>query len=277
VDTSASETRPDRDRLLELIGDTESLLEIEQFRHELLHAIVRAVPADWISLNDIGPDPGTTEVLIEPAQDAEAFAGFARYAHQNPLVHHYNETRDARALRISDVTTQAAFHALEIYTEVYGPMGMEYQIAFTLPHTRDRILGVALSRRESDFSDAERDLLERARPFLIQAYRNAVRYSEALATPSGLPAVPSAVPAVVPSVVPSAETLRGLGLTPRQADAIRLLATGAGEAAIATSLGISLRTLQKHLQLAYRRLGVRNRSQAAAAAWATIDQSAAAD
>jgi Bacterial regulatory proteins, luxR family len=185
VDTSASEERPNHDRLLELIGDTGSLLEIEPFRHELLHAIVRAVPADWISLNDTGPDPGTVEVLSEPAEDAEAFARFARLAYQNPLVRHYGETRDGRVRRISDLTTQEEFHTFEIYTEVYGPMGVEYQLAFTLP-------------------------------------------------------------------------LRGLGLTRRQADAVRMLATGAGENAIAESLGISLRTLQKHLQLAYRRLGAKS-------------------
>jgi hypothetical protein len=30
------------------------------------------------------------------------------------------------------------------------------------------------TRPDRDFSDAERDLLERARPFLIQIYRNAI-------------------------------------------------------------------------------------------------------
>lgn len=34
-------------RLLTLIADTAGLLEINAFRHELLHALRRAVPADW--------------------------------------------------------------------------------------------------------------------------------------------------------------------------------------------------------------------------------------
>lgn len=72
-------------------------------------------------------------------------------------------------------------HALELYTEVYRPMGVEYQIAFTLPSVPGRILGIALSRGDRDFSDDERDLLDRSRSFLIQAYRNAARYTEALA------------------------------------------------------------------------------------------------
>jgi IS30 family transposase len=46
---------------------------------------------------------------------------------------------------------------------------------------------------------------------------------------------------------------------------------GASERDIAERLGISHRTVQKHLERCYRCLGVTNRSRAAAIAWATID------
>jgi len=36
------------DALLELIGDTQGLLELDDFRLELSHALRRAVPADWV-------------------------------------------------------------------------------------------------------------------------------------------------------------------------------------------------------------------------------------
>lgn len=84
-------------------------------------------------------------------------------------------------------------------------MSVEYQIAFTLPPERGRILGVALSRGDRDFSEDERDLLDRSRSFLIQTYRNALRHTEALAR---------AQPA-------SADQLIGLGLTARQAEVLR--------------------------------------------------------
>ena len=74
------------DRLLELIGDTEGLLEIDEFRHGLLGALHRAVPADWVSLNDIGPDPNTIVAIVEPPLSAGQRERFARYAHQNPLI-----------------------------------------------------------------------------------------------------------------------------------------------------------------------------------------------
>jgi hypothetical protein len=118
--------------------------------------------------------------------------------------------------------------------EVFGRYA--HQIAFTLPHGPHRTLGVVLSRATRDFTAAERDLLELARPFLIQAYSNAVRYTELLTLGEASGAVP-----------------------------------GVPERDIGDRLGISHRTVQKHLQRCYRQLGVSNRSRAAAIAWSTID------
>jgi DNA-binding CsgD family transcriptional regulator len=246
-------------RLLELIGDTHELLAIAEFRWELLRALRRAVPADWISLNDIGPDPATIVGIVEPQITAAQRDQFAAYAHENPLIQHYVDNRDGRVLRFSDVTTPERLHALDLYKRFYGPLGIEYQLAFTLPHRNERILGVALSRTTGDFTDAECELLERARPFLIQSYRNAIRYGEMQAARLGS----------VPSRGPELVQLTRLGLTNRQAQILALVATGAAEHDIADRLDISHRTVQKHLQRCYRQLGVNNRSQAAKIAWST--------
>jgi DNA-binding CsgD family transcriptional regulator len=256
-------------RLLDLIGDASELLEIEEFRLGLLQALKRAVPSDWVSLNDIGPDPESISVIMDPPAEPELVEEFSRLAHQNPLIEHYNATHDGRALRISDVVSQEEFHSREIYQRVYQVLGVEYQIAFTLPHVRDRILGVVLSRSERDFDDDERDVLEAARPFLIQAYRNAVRYSALLAGQrAGHPST---------LALPGIARLRQLGLTRRQSEVLQLIATGAAEREIGSRLGISHRTVQKHLEHCYRALGVDSRSQAAAIAWATIDIDAEAE
>jgi DNA-binding NarL/FixJ family response regulator len=126
-------------------------------------------------------------------------------------------------------------------------------MAFTLPSSSARVLGVALSRGARDFSATERTLLNLARPYLIQAYRNALAYTALAAEEDAL----------------ELAGLRALGLTERQAEVLALVATGYSNRAAAAELGIELRTLQKHLELAYRTLGVRSRSDAARAAWAT--------
>lgn len=136
---------------------------------------------------------------------------------------------------------------------MYRPIGLEHQIAFTLESDEDRMLAVVLHRRRRrrDFSDRDRDLLNAGRPFLIQSYRNAIRYSEALS-------------ASAPATPPPLEALAGLGVTRRQAEVLQLLASGASEREIAARLGLRIRTVQKHIEMAYRRLGVNSRSEAAA-------------
>jgi DNA-binding CsgD family transcriptional regulator len=246
--------------LLELIGDVHGLLDLGEFRTGLLDALARAIPADWVSLNEMGQAPESTLVIIVPEFSAEHHRTFARYAHQNPLIERFTATGDGRAYRFSDVVTAGQLHRLDLYREFYEQIGLEHQIAFTLPHLPPRLLGVALSRRDPDFSDAERDLLNAARPFLIQAYRNAVHCSALARELERRP----------PAVDPPSDLahLQRRGLTPREAEVLSWVATGSSDLGVANRLGVSERTVQKHLQHCYQKLGVRQRALAAALVWA---------
>ncbi len=214
------------------------------------------MPADWASLNEVGERPQDTFTIVEPPLDQSVHEGWARHSRQNPLVANVERTRDARVLRMSDLVSAAELHALDLYREVYRPIGLEHQIAFTLPARSKAILGVVLSRRERDFSDTERDLLELARPHLIQAYNNARRYSRLLQAGS---------PAALGSS-PTWSELLARGLTRREAQVLSLAARGSNDREIATVLEISHRTVQKHLQRSYAKLGAHDRAAAVALA-----------
>ena len=60
-----------------------------------------------------------------------------------------------------------------------------------------------------------------------------------------------------------AAALVGLGLTPRQAEVLALVASGKNNKEIASHLTVSVLTVKKHLESIYNRLGVRNRVDAA--------------
>jgi DNA-binding CsgD family transcriptional regulator len=66
----------------------------------------------------------------------------------------------------------------------------------------------------------------------------------------------------------SVAQLRQLGLTGREAEVLEALAAGGATPSVAGDLRISERTLAKHVQRINAKLGVRNRSQAIATAWA---------
>lgn len=72
--------------------------------------------------------------------------------------------------------------------------------------------------------------------------------------------------AAAPSVPPPLNALRTLGLTPREAEVLFWVSEGKGNEVIGRLLGVSPRTIQKHLETVHRKLGVENRTAAAAVA-----------
>jgi DNA-binding CsgD family transcriptional regulator len=66
----------------------------------------------------------------------------------------------------------------------------------------------------------------------------------------------------------SVESLALLGLSPREAAVLHGLAVGSGTPQLAIDLGISPRTVAKHVQRINAKLGVTSRAQAIATAWA---------
>jgi DNA-binding CsgD family transcriptional regulator len=241
--------------LLDLLGEVYGLLDLESFQPGMLEALRRAVPADWVSLNSLGPQDGDAVAISVPAVTPPAlYEAYAAHAHEHPVARHFARTGDGRPLRISDVATREELHSLALHREVYAVIGVEHQVAFTLPSPAGHLLAVALSRRSEDFSDAEVTLLGRARPHLIQAYRNALEYTALLRRLGEAPGE-------------TRTDLGAYGLTRREAEVVRRVASGLGNAHIARDLGVSERTVEKHLQRAYRKLGVRSRSEAARLAW----------
>ncbi len=253
--TSAGDPqRASQGALLELIGDVCGLLDIDELRHGLLDSLQRVLPSDYVSLNDVGSSPDQIVTMMAP-EVPELIDEWALHAHENPLLRHHLRTLDGRAYRFSDVTTQAELHELTLYRKVYAPLGVEHQLAFTLPAAPDRVLAIALSRGDRDYSEAERDLANEARPFLIQAYLNAIAFA-ALGGPSATGAETPLVEAIVAA-----------GLTRREAEVLRLVALGSSNQHVAAELGISDRTVGKHLEHGFRKLGVGDRSTAARRVW----------
>jgi DNA-binding CsgD family transcriptional regulator len=209
-----------------------------------------------VSLNEMSP-AGVHTAIVEPELDEEWYRLFGELGQENPLYQHYLATGDGRANRFTDVTTREQLEATRLFQDFYRPLGVRHQIAFTLPSQVERVVAIALSRDGSDFSDEERDFLNRARPFLIQAYRNAMAYS-------GL--APGTRSDLVAPLIAN-------GLTAREAEVMSLVAVGTSTADIATRCSLSPRTVQKHLERAFRKLGVTSRSAAAARAWELLERS----
>jgi DNA-binding CsgD family transcriptional regulator len=243
-------------RLLALIGDVLGLVDLPELRDGLLVALDRFVPSDWVSINEIGPTPADMQSVIRPEVPQRLHQTWAEYGHENPLVARFARTLDTRPYRFSDVLSRAELHALPLYQNFYAELGVEYQIAFVLELAPPHYVGVALSRSGQDFTNTERTLLDRARPYLIAIYRTAIAHS-ALAAELRLRAHDD----------PHVKRLLERGLTSREADVLTRVAHGRSNRDVAVEIGVSERTIGKHLQRCYRKLGAADRSHAATIVW----------
>jgi DNA-binding CsgD family transcriptional regulator len=166
----------DYDLLLGCIRELHSFQELAALRLWLIEdAFPRLIPSDWYSYNEVDlKSPQKTRALLRP--ELKSFSvllpKFAVLVHQHPLVRRQMNRQDLSARKISDFLSRESYHQLDLYTEVYGPMGVEYQIAAALETHRNHITAFALSRRSHDYTERDRAVLEHVRGQLLVALQN---------------------------------------------------------------------------------------------------------
>jgi DNA-binding CsgD family transcriptional regulator len=204
----------------------------------------RLVACDMVSHNEIDLRQRRARVLndVPDLSNDELIAAFARLARQNPLVVHSEQTGDGSPVMFSDFLSVRELRAREIYADLYQPLGIEHQLAFSLTN-QPMVVGIALSRSGSDFTERDRAVLELLRPHLTAAYRRADARMR-LASPMD-------------------DDERLAGLTPREREVTMLAVAGMTNAEIATALTVSGKTVNAHLERIYRKLGVHRRAQLA--------------
>jgi DNA-binding CsgD family transcriptional regulator len=139
---------------------------------------------------------------------------------------------------ISDFYTRREYHNTGIYSLYMRPNGIEHGLMFCLPAAGRRSRRLFFNRsRGPDFNDRDRLLLALLRPHLAEVQRDR-------------------------------ESRRaGVHLTARQRELMRLVAAGYTNAEIARQLSVSAHTVRTHLYNIFDRLGVTNRTAAAARAF----------
>lgn len=171
---------------------------------------------------------------------------FLRNFEQHPLATYYRRTGDGRALRMSDFLSAAQFHRGDLYHECYRPRPTEHVLGFHLPTASRSVSAFTLNRARGEFTDTERDLLDLLRRPLAVArsrvrIRHAARHALAVTTPGRLDV-----------------------LTDRELQVLEQVALGHTSVAIGHMINCSGRTVSKHLENIYRKLGVANRAAAVA-------------
>jgi DNA-binding CsgD family transcriptional regulator len=159
--------------VLDAVHEVNRLDVADAFPPLAMQIVHRLLRSDITSFNEVDPEAGRVVSLAEPpGYDVEG-AGviLAARVDEHPLIQHTMRTGDGSAAKISDFLTTEAFHATGLYRELYASLGVEFQMAITLPAVQPHLVAIAVNRFALDFDERDRALLDLLRPHLAQAYR----------------------------------------------------------------------------------------------------------
>jgi DNA-binding CsgD family transcriptional regulator len=176
---------------------------------------------------------------------------FDRYFFQHPLVRYHAFEGGRSTHRISDSLSRDEFRRTGLYADYYRRVGLEHAMAVPLHVDGRTLVSIVLNRRGLDFSERDRERLELLRPHLGFLYRQSCNEASA----ARIEPAPIRLAPVRADPIPA-------GLTAREGEVMHWLSCGKTDAEIAALLSISPRTVHKHLEHIYVKLGVETRTAA---------------
>lgn len=210
------------------------------FARQGVAELPRLVASEITTLSVCELEHGRRSVVSNPGSAISATdrACFDRFFDVHPLVRHHAGHPHNGTARISDLVAAPHFRESALFNEYYRRIGIDHAVAVPLLVDQGLLVSFVLNRTRSDFSDGERAFLELVRAPLAALYRNLLARGRGAGDFATLP------------------------VTPREREVLAWLAAGKTDREIGEILGMSVRTVQKHLQHIYEKLGVETRTAA---------------
>ncbi|GAA4692867.1 hypothetical protein GCM10023215_32550 [Pseudonocardia yuanmonensis] len=232
------------DLAAEMLHDPEPRFPLERVVAQLMESFELV----GCSFNDRPPGPGVLRLWPDDGSfgglDREIREWTAAYGGwEHPLLRYYSATDDAEPVHLADVPDRFADRRVrDAWHEFAGPGGFAHQILLPLgvPHPHHRAFSIV---RADPFTPQEQTFARS----VWRLVRGLDRQAAALARAHR-------------------EVATEVRLTPRQTSVLVLVACGLTAGTVARRLAITERTVHKHLEAVYHRIGVHDRL--AAVLWA---------
>jgi DNA-binding NarL/FixJ family response regulator len=185
--------------------------------------------------------------------DPSRLPGFLAAVGQHPAFGAYamGWVRLGTAVALSDFADLRALRRLSIHVDFHEPYGINDQLLCMMRHSSQQLGALTVNRERRGFSQRDRAVVDLVMPHLAQA----VAHRQRLAALSAAVRSMGQHHDVIDRAMPRLSTL-----TAREREIVEHLVGGTTDRQIARSLVISSRTVHKHLENIYRKLGLGSRA-----------------
>ncbi|MFC3688616.1 helix-turn-helix transcriptional regulator [Aquipuribacter hungaricus] len=243
---------------LDFAAEAATVQDGEDVTGVLLPALCRLVDAPGAVVHEVDLAVAAEYNLFWPEAlaDGAVLAAYAAVMRSHPFFRLAVAGAELEGVRISDLMPRQQWRSSEVYGEALRFLWAEDQMTTFLSRQGTRAQGLSVVTDGRPFTERQRRLMLLVRPHVRAAVRRTHHPGAShrvlqVGTPSTWLAAPCGTSAA--TVVP------GPRLTPAEQRVLTEAAAGLTSAQIARRVGAAPRTVEKHLEHAYGKLGVTNR------------------
>lgn len=236
--------------MLDALHRLYEIQDIESLPKTMLAVTDTLVPNVNVTFDIIDAANGKADYLsIRPLQITleESLARWKELHHEHPCVAHLEKGGQVSTYTLTDFASQRQLQGTAFYNEILQALDSSHQLGVILP-VPGHIVGMTINR-DRDFTDDERECMALLHPHLTQAFKNAQLFTSLRGSPEV-----------------DYHAWRNKGLTHRECEVLRWLMEGKRNSEISVILDAKPRTIGKHVENIFGKLGVETRSAAGAEA-----------
>lgn len=161
--------------VLEVVDAISSASTVDDYAQTAMAGMSELITCIDVSYNEMVPSEGRIQWQVVPDQGPrleEFVPVFEKLMRQNPLVKHFDDTGDTRAMMWADFMSLEQLQRTELFQEMFRPLGVHSQMAVTLPTPPGIVVGFAVNSDSHGFGERDRRILNTLRPHLAHAYRS---------------------------------------------------------------------------------------------------------
>lgn len=160
--------------ILDLVERLTTAVTLDEYSRMTMIGMREMIPCIDSSYNEMNPSAGRIQWTAEPENSrmGEFAPLFARLMRQNPLVKHFEDTADTRAMMWSDLASPDEIQQTELWQEMFRPLGVYAQMAMVVPTPPGIVVGFAVNTDKAGFSERDRAVFNALRPHLAHFYRS---------------------------------------------------------------------------------------------------------